>query len=127
MDKFEQKEMMKKRPLTKKTWYNWLINYISNPKDKFMSLFKRNTTKNYSKTSTYQNVYSSGKKLRNKSKKQSEDKIIGKTRNIFRQKKENEAIKDRIIGDIKNLSEQEQEDYYKPVRVGDRLRVGRLY
>ena len=26
---------------------------------------------------------------------------------------------DRIIGDIKNLFEQEEEDYYKPVRLGD--------
>ena len=25
MDNFEQNEMMKKRPLTKKTWHNWLI------------------------------------------------------------------------------------------------------
>ena len=27
MDKFEQKEMKKKRPV-KNTWYDWLINYI---------------------------------------------------------------------------------------------------
>ena len=28
-------------------------------------------------------------------------------------------LEDRIIGDIKNLFEQEEEDYYKPVRLGD--------
>ena len=27
MDKFEQKEMMKTRPI-KNTWYDWLIDYI---------------------------------------------------------------------------------------------------
>ena len=32
MDKFEKEKMMKKRPLVKNTtWYDWLINYISNP------------------------------------------------------------------------------------------------
>ena len=34
-------------------------------------------------------------------------------------KKENEAIKDRVKRDIRNLFEHEQEDYYKPVRVGN--------
>ena len=29
LDKLEQKQMMKERPLTKNTWYNWLINHIS--------------------------------------------------------------------------------------------------
>ena len=28
MDKFEEKEIMNKRPFTKNTWYNWLIHYI---------------------------------------------------------------------------------------------------
>ena len=28
MGKFEEKEMIKKRPFVKSTWYNWLINYI---------------------------------------------------------------------------------------------------
>ena len=52
MDKFEQKEMKKKR-LIKNTWYDWLINYISEPiritvvgfKDKVASLFKRKIPK----------------------------------------------------------------------------------
>ena len=57
MDKFAQKEMMKKRPVLKSTWhdcYDWLLNDISESikkvggiKDKIMSLFKTNTTKNY--------------------------------------------------------------------------------
>ena len=46
-------------------------------------------------------MYGRQKKLR----KQSEDKII-------------KAIKGRIVGDIRSLFEQE-EDYYKPVRVGN--------
>ena len=52
MDKFEEKEMMKKRSLAKNIWYNWfdcLINYISGPikmvggvKDKLLLwLFKK--------------------------------------------------------------------------------------
>ena len=40
-------------------------------------------------------------------------------RNLVRLKKEIEAIKDRLIGDIRNLFEHEEEDYYKPVRVGN--------
>ena len=40
-------------------------------------------------------------------------------RNLFRLKKENKAIKDRIIRDITNLLEHEEEDYYKPVTVGN--------
>ena len=62
MDKFAQKEMMKKRPVLKSTWhdcYDWLLNYISESikkvggiKDKIMSLFKTNTTKNYGEEKT---------------------------------------------------------------------------
>ena len=52
MDKFEQKEMKKIRPI-KNTWYDWLINYIPEAtrksvvgfKDKLNSLFKANTPK----------------------------------------------------------------------------------
>ena len=40
-------------------------------------------------------------------------------RNLFKLKKENEAIKDRLIRAIKTLCEQQEEDYYKPVRVGN--------
>ena len=40
LDKLEQKEMMKERPLTKNTWYNWLINYISEPIKKQWMMLK---------------------------------------------------------------------------------------
>ena len=60
----------------------------------------------------------SGKNPRKlKIQKQSKDSINEYIKNLFRQKKENEAIKDRIVRDIKNLFEQD-EDYYKVVRVG---------
>ena len=39
--------------------------------------------------------------------------------NLFRLKKENEAIKDRIIKDIRDLYEKEKESYYKSVRIGN--------
>ena len=52
MDRFEQKEMKKKRPI-KNTWYNWLIDYIPQPvrktvgdfKDKILSPFRTNKPK----------------------------------------------------------------------------------
>ena len=52
MDKCEEKEMKKIRPI-KNTWYDWLINYNPEPirksvggfKDKVISLFKTNTPK----------------------------------------------------------------------------------
>ena len=48
-----------------------------------------------------------------------DDTTIKDIRNLFRLKKENEAIKDRIIKDTKNLLEHEERDYQKPVRVGN--------
>ena len=53
MDKFEQNEMEKKRPI-KNIQYDWSINYIPNPirktvggfKNKAVSLFKTNIPKN---------------------------------------------------------------------------------
>ena len=62
MDKFEQQEMKKIRPI-KNTWNNWLIDYILEParksscgfKDKIASLLRTNTPK--------QTVYGRGKKL----------------------------------------------------------------
>ena len=64
MDKFEQKEMMKKRPLIKNTWNDWLISYIPEPikKDKIMSLFQTNTTKDYSTQTRIKNEYDDGQK-----------------------------------------------------------------
>ena len=61
MDKYKQKEMRKIRPI-KNTFYDWLIYYILDPirksvggsKDKIVSVFKTNTTK--------QAVYGRGKK-----------------------------------------------------------------
>ena len=52
MDKFEEKEMKKKRAI-KNIWYDWLISYIPEPirksvggfKDTFTSFFKTNTPK----------------------------------------------------------------------------------
>ena len=90
----------------------WFINHIpelekkvvDGVKGKFMSHFKTITSENYRKPTSVNNVYQSEKKLR-RLKKQLEGKI-------FR------VIEDRIIIDIKNLFEQE-EDYYKPIRVGD--------
>ena len=62
MDKFEQKEMKKVRPI-KNTWPDWSINYILVPtrkrvggfKDKIVSILKTNTPK--------QTMYERGKKL----------------------------------------------------------------
>ena len=39
--------------------------------------------------------------------------------NLFKPKKENEAIKDRMIREIKILFEQQKEDYYKTIRVSN--------
>ena len=39
MDKFEEKEMKKIRPI-KNTWYDWFINYIPEPIRKIASGFK---------------------------------------------------------------------------------------
>ena len=47
--------------------------------------------------------------------------IIKGIRNLFRLKKENEAINDRIIRDIRNVFELENGEkiYYKPINVGN--------
>ena len=61
-------------------------------------------------------MYGSGNRpSKLKIQKQSEDNIIKSIRNLFKLKRDNEAIKDRIIQDIKILFEQE-DDYYKPIR-----------
>ena len=39
MDKFEQKEMNKIKPV-KNTWYDWLINYIPQPIRKIVDGYK---------------------------------------------------------------------------------------
>ena len=84
-------------------------------KNKVINLFKINTTKNCSRGKCVRNLYDLGKKPRNWKYK---NKIIRNIRNLFNLKKENEAIKDKIMRDFKTLFEQE-EDFYKPVRVGN--------
>ena len=83
---------------------------MSEVKDQIMSLFK---IKDYSKPERVKTMNGGGEK-------QSQENIIKSIRNLFKLKKENEAIKDRIIRDIRTLFEQEEEnDYYKPIRVGN--------
>ena len=52
-------------------------------------------------------------------KKESEENIIKSIRNLFKLKREKEAIKDRIIRYIRTLFKQKEKDYYKPIRVGN--------
>ena len=55
MDRLEEKEMKKKKHI-ESTWYEWVINFISESirknvggfKDKVVCLFKTNTLENYS-------------------------------------------------------------------------------
>ena len=104
MDKFRKKELTKMITSTKNiwyAWYDWLINYIPAPilkpvgrvKVQIMSLFK---TKDYSKPNHVKPVYGGGKK-------QSKENILTSIRNLFKLKKDNEAIKDRIIRDVITL------------------------
>ena len=58
-----------------------------------MSLFK---TKDYNKPEPVKTVYGGGKK-------QSEENIIKSIRNLFKLKKENDAITDQIITDNRTL------------------------
>ena len=71
-------------------------------KDKIMSLFKVNTTKNYMKPTCVNNVHGDRKKPKKQIRRQN-----------------NSRNEDKIIRDIKKLFEQkEEEDHYKAVRVG---------
>ena len=57
--------MMKKRTLTKNTWHNCILKPIKEKdktKDKTMSLYKANVTKDYSKPTHVKNMYSGGRK-----------------------------------------------------------------
>ena len=100
MDMFEEEEM-KKRPV-KSTWHDWLISYIPKPrrksvsvlKDKFISLFKTNTSK--------QTVYGRGQELRKPRK--------PNIKKAFTSEKNKEKVKDRIIRDILKLFETEEEE-----------------
>ena len=59
------------------------------------------------------------KKTKKRIKKETNEVTVKDIRNLFRLTKENKAIKERIIRDIKKIFEHEEEDYYKPVRVGN--------
>ena len=48
-----------------------------------------------------------------------EDKIMTNIRSLFKLKNYSETIKKRIIRDTRNFFEHEEENYYKPVRVGN--------
>ena len=100
--------MNKIKPI-KRTWYDWLINYIPKPirknvggfKDKIISLFKTSTPKG--------TVYGRGKKI-SKPRKQNMKKL-------FISEENREKSKDRIIRDIRTFLEQEKEEDYKSKRV----------
>ena len=102
----KKKEMKKIRP-NKNTWYDWLINYITEPiresvggfKDKIVSLFNRNTPK--------QTVNRRRKKL-SKPKKLNKPKMQN-IKKSFISEENKEKIKDRIFGDIWTLFETEEE------------------
>ena len=132
--------------IKKKTWYDWLINYIAETitksvevfKDKIASLFKTNTPK--------ETLYGRGKKLSRPKKQNIKKRFISEenkekiNRRIIRdiwklfetqkekeerkesekKKKQNERIiKNKIIRDIKTRFEQEEENYYKPKRASN--------
>ena len=50
-------------------------------------------------------------------KQETNDPAINNIGNLFRLKKENEAIKDKIVRDIRNLFVYEEKDYYQPLRL----------
>ena len=75
------------------TWYDWLIDYITEPirkiiggfKDKVVSLFNTNTPK--------QTAYERGKKLNKpKTQKKSEENIINNIRSLFTIKKKKKEL-----------------------------------
>ena len=82
----------------------------------YESLFKKTQPQHYNESTCVNNVHEGRKKP-----KKNKPKITKDVRNHSRLKNENEAIKDRINTEIKNLFE--QEDYYKPVRVGNNNQV----
>lgn len=112
MDRFEEKEIMKKKIIAKNLWYNWykwLMNYIRKPVKKpwvvlrtivWVFLKPKIIVKENVKT-----VYGSGKKpSKLRIQKQSEEEnIIKNIKNLFQLKKENRKIQDRAIRDVKTL------------------------
>ena len=92
IDKFEQKEMKKIRPI-KNTWYDSLVSYFPEPirksvdgfKDKTVSLFKTNIHK--------QTVHGRRKKLNKR-------KTLNKIRNFFILENKEKETKDRMFTEI---------------------------
>ena len=92
IDKFEQKEMKKIRPI-KNTWYDSLVSYFPEPirksvdgfKDKTVSLFKTNIHK--------QTVHGRRKKLNKR-------KTLNKIRNFFILENKEKETKDRMFRKI---------------------------
>ena len=53
-----------------------------------------------------------------------EDNIIKDIRNLFRlEKKKEKSIKDKVLRYIRTLLESNEEDYYKPVKIGNALMI----
>ena len=65
MNSLKHKNYTNENTLTKSPWHNWLIrcipelikNMVGSVQDKIMSLFKSNTTKNFSKPTRVNNMY----------------------------------------------------------------------
>ena len=104
-DKFEEKEMKKIRPI-KNTWYDWLINYISESKTKMLVAIKIKLLSLFNTTPFKQTGYGRGKKLsKPKTQKQSEENKNNSIRNPLILKKEKKKRNYRIIRDIWTLFE----------------------
>ena len=88
MDKFEEKEMKKIRPI-KNTCYNWLMNYTPEPITKIVGGFKDKTLSVFNTKTPSQTVYGRTKKL-SKPKTQSK---INNIRNPFILTKEKMKLK----------------------------------
>ena len=96
VNKFEHKEMMKKRTFAKiiwYIWYDWFIIYIANPIKKRLvvfkkirSLFKTDTTKYYIKLKLIKNMHGSGMKPRKLQ-------LVKEVRNLSRLKKKGKQSK----------------------------------
>ena len=140
IDKFEQKEKQKIRPI-ENTWYE-LINYIPESMRKSVGEFKDKNVSFNKTNSPKKAVYGRGKKLCKPKTQNIRNLFILKKKKIYiiirniwtlfeteeeKRKKEirekrginNRLINDRIIRDIKTRFEQEVEDYYKPKTVSN--------
>ena len=82
MDKSEQKEMKKIRPI-KNTLYDWLINFVPEHIRKSVGGFENKIVRLFGTSTPKKTVYGGGKKLRKpKTKKQSEENKINSMRNL---------------------------------------------